>query len=64
MADTVDLKELASLLASLPPQIRNNQRIRKLEVMLQQARQINGKCHAVTHLLCYIHVTGGEALGA
>jgi Mg-chelatase subunit ChlD len=42
MADTVDLKELASLLASLPPQIRNNQRIRKLEVMIQQTRQING----------------------
>ena len=42
MADTVDLKELASLLASLAPEIRNNQRIRKLEVMIQQARQING----------------------
>ncbi len=42
MADTVDLKELASLLSSLAPEIRNNQRIRKLEVMIQQARQING----------------------
>ncbi|MGI9444610.1 MAG: YfbK domain-containing protein, partial [Rubripirellula sp.] len=42
MADTVDLKELASLLSSLAPETRNNQRIRKLEVMIQQARQING----------------------
>ena len=42
MADAVDLKELARLLASLDPQIRNNQRIRKLEVMIQQTRQIDG----------------------
>ena len=42
MADTVDLKELASLLSSLAPELRNNQRIRKLERMIQQARQING----------------------
>jgi len=42
MADTVDLKELASLLARLPPQMRNSQRIRKLEAMIQQARQISG----------------------
>ena len=42
LADTIDLKELASLIATLPPEVRNSQRIKKLEVMIQQARQING----------------------
>ncbi len=42
LADTIDLKELASLIATLPPEVRNSQRIKKLEMMIQQARQING----------------------
>jgi hypothetical protein len=42
MADTIDLKELASLVSTLPPEIRRSQRIKKLEVMIQQARLISG----------------------
>jgi Mg-chelatase subunit ChlD len=42
LAGTVDLKELANLISSLPPQVRNSQRVKQLEAMIQQARQING----------------------
>ena len=43
LADTVDLKELTSLISSLAPEVRNDPRIKKLEVMIQQARQISGE---------------------
>ena len=43
MADVIDLKELASILASLPQRNRDNLQIRKLELMIRQARQINGE---------------------
>ena len=42
LADTVNLKELANLISSVPPQIRNSKRVKQLEVMIQQARQLNG----------------------
>lgn len=43
LADTVDLKELTRLISSLAPEVRNDPRIKKLEVMIQQARQISGE---------------------
>ena len=42
LADTINLKELASLISTLPPEVRNSLRIKKLELMIQQARQMNG----------------------
>jgi len=42
LADTVNLKELANLISSVPPQVRNSQRVKQLEAMIEQARQLNG----------------------
>ncbi|MDA7877938.1 DUF3520 domain-containing protein, partial [bacterium] len=42
LADTVNLKELANLISSVPPQLRNSKRVKQLDVMIQQARQLNG----------------------
>jgi len=42
LSDTVDLKVLANLIAGLPPQHGNNQRVEMLRAMIQQARQLSG----------------------
>ncbi|TWU15225.1 vWA domain-containing protein [Allorhodopirellula heiligendammensis] len=43
VGESVDLKVLSELLAGLPPQNRVANRVRQLEQMIQQARQINGQ---------------------
>ena len=42
LGETVDLKALANLLAELPTRERNDQRVKMLETMIQQARQVSG----------------------
>ena len=42
LSDTVDLRVLANLVAGLPPQYGNNQRVEMLRAMIQQARQLSG----------------------
>jgi Mg-chelatase subunit ChlD len=43
LADTIDLKTLADLLAGLPDPDRGARRVQQLQLMIQQARQISGK---------------------
>ena len=42
LGETVDLRALANLLAELPTRERNDQRVKMLETMIQQARQVSG----------------------
>jgi len=43
LAETVDLKTLSDLIAGLPDQDRNADRVRQLHQMIQQARQLSGE---------------------
>ncbi len=43
LGETVDLKTLSNLIAGLPEQDRNSDRVAQLQVMIQQARQVSGE---------------------
>jgi hypothetical protein len=43
LGETVDLKTLSDLIAGLPDQDRNGDRVRQLRQMIQQARQLSGE---------------------
>lgn len=43
LGETVDLKTLSHLMAGLPDQQRNEQRVGQLQQMIEQARQVSGK---------------------
>jgi hypothetical protein len=42
LGETVDLKTLSTLIASLPERERNVRRVQQLQLMIQQARQMSG----------------------
>ncbi len=42
LGESVDLKTLSSLVASLPEAVRNTERVQQLQVMIEKARQIIG----------------------
>ena len=43
LGETVDLKTLSQLIDGLPDRDRNAQRVKQLQRMIQQARQVSGK---------------------
>ena len=43
LGETVDLQTLSQLISGLPEQERNDPRVQQLQLMIEQARQMNGK---------------------